>query len=58
MIAQALEIPVLELPVHWKEIPGSKLNIAKASFGMFRDLLIMRVNYLIGRWTPYDFQRD
>lgn len=58
MIAQALDIPVLEIPVHWKEIPGSKLNVAKASFGMLRDLLIMRANYMLGRWTPYDFQKD
>jgi dolichyl-phosphate beta-glucosyltransferase len=58
MIAQALNIPVLEIPVHWREIPGSKLNIAGASFGMLRDLLIMRFNYLVGRWSAYDFRED
>ena len=58
MIAQALGIPVFEMPVHWQEIPGSKLNIAGASFGMLRDLLMMRANYLLGRWTAYDFRRD
>jgi dolichyl-phosphate beta-glucosyltransferase len=58
MIAQALGIPVLEIPVHWQEIPGSKLNIAGASFGMLRDLVIMRFNYLVGRWSPHDFRED
>ncbi|CAG7847213.1 Dolichyl-phosphate beta-glucosyltransferase Short=DolP-glucosyltransferase; AltName: Full=Asparagine-linked glycosylation protein 5 [Serendipita indica DSM 11827] len=58
LVAQALNIPVLEIPVHWKEIPGSKLNIAGASLGMLRDLLLMRANYMLGRWTPYDFRED
>ena len=58
MIAQALNIPVLEIPVHWREIPGSKLNIAGASFEMLRDLVIMRSNYLVGRWSAYDFRED
>jgi dolichyl-phosphate beta-glucosyltransferase len=58
VIAQYLGIPVLELPVHWQEIPGSKLNIAGASLEMLRDLVIMRANYLLGRWSPYDFRED
>jgi dolichyl-phosphate beta-glucosyltransferase len=58
LIAQMLNITVLEIPVHWQEIPGSKLNVAGASFGMLRDLVIMRGNYLIGRWTAYDIRDD
>lgn len=58
VIAQYLRIPVMELPVHWQEIPGSKLNIAGASLEMLRDLVIMRANYLFGRWSPYDFRED
>ncbi|CAG8557561.1 11486_t:CDS:2 [Acaulospora colombiana] len=41
VIAQYLSIPVMELPVHWQEIPGSKLNIAGASLEMLRDLGVM-----------------
>ncbi|KAG8835551.1 dolichyl-phosphate beta-glucosyltransferase [Serendipita sp. 399] len=58
LLAQFLRIPVLEIPVHWHEVPGSKLNIAGASFSMLRDLILLRVNYLFGRWTPQDFRED
>jgi dolichyl-phosphate beta-glucosyltransferase len=58
LIARDLGIQVHEIPVHWQEIPGSKLNVARASLSMLRDLLIMRGNYLIGRWSSQDFQED
>ncbi|KAG8759666.1 dolichyl-phosphate beta-glucosyltransferase [Serendipita sp. 396] len=58
LLAQFLRIPVLEIPVHWHEVPGSKLNIAGASLSMLRDLILLRINYLLGRWSPRDFQVD
>lgn len=58
LLARDLRIPVAEVPVQWVEIPGSKLNVAGASLGMLRDLAIMRANYLIGRWSPYDFTKE
>ena len=42
-----------EVGVRWKEVPGSKLDVVKDSIRMARDLLVIRANYLVGRWeTP------
>ncbi|KAH8833163.1 glycosyltransferase family 2 protein [Flagelloscypha sp. PMI_526] len=51
LLAKQLSIPVAEVPVEWHEIPGSKLNVITASLQMLRDLLIVRANLLLGRWT-------
>jgi len=50
MLAQRLNIPVAEVPIHWQEIPGSKLRLLNDSLGMLKDLLILRANYVLGRW--------
>jgi dolichyl-phosphate beta-glucosyltransferase len=44
-------IPVTEVPIQWREVPGSKLTI----FGvldMARDILMVRLLYLFGVWRP------
>jgi len=51
LLARQLGIPVAEVPVDWHEVPGSKLNVVSASLQMFRDLLIVRANHLLGRWS-------
>ncbi|KAF9038557.1 Alg5-prov protein [Panaeolus papilionaceus] len=51
LLAKQLSIPVAEVPVEWHEVAGSKLNVIHASIQMFRDLLIIRANHLLGRWT-------
>ncbi|PPQ64357.1 hypothetical protein CVT24_008426 [Panaeolus cyanescens] len=51
LLAKQLSIPVSEVPVEWHEVAGSKLNVIHASIQMFRDLLIIRANHLLGRWT-------
>jgi dolichyl-phosphate beta-glucosyltransferase len=43
-----------EVPVEWKDIDGSKLNVIEASVNMFRDLLMIRLLYLIGLWKVSD----
>ncbi|TFK71680.1 Alg5-prov protein [Pluteus cervinus] len=52
LLAKMLGIPVAEVPIEWREIPGSKLNVITASLQMLRDLLIVRVNHILGRWRP------
>ncbi|KAI0058863.1 Alg5-prov protein [Artomyces pyxidatus] len=50
LLAKQLRIPVMEVPIEWHEVPGSKLNVMSDSLQMLRDLLILRVNQLLGRW--------
>jgi dolichyl-phosphate beta-glucosyltransferase len=49
-IAQYFGIPVAEVAVNWREIPGSKLSPLWASLQMARDLLMIRLRYLTGVW--------
>lgn len=41
---------IKEVEVNWIEIPGSKMSLVKDSINMALDLLVIRLNYLIGRW--------
>ncbi|KAF9525963.1 glycosyltransferase family 2 protein [Crepidotus variabilis] len=51
LLAQQLRIPVAEVAIEWHEVAGSKLNVITASMQMLRDLLIVRANHALGRWT-------
>ncbi|KAF9362809.1 dolichyl-phosphate beta-glucosyltransferase [Mortierella sp. NVP85] len=51
MIAQRLQIPIVEVPVAWQEIDGSKVSLMRDSIQMALDLLIIRMNYILGIWT-------
>jgi dolichyl-phosphate beta-glucosyltransferase len=50
LLAQYQHIPVIEVPVGWHEVEGSKLNVMRDSVAMLKDLLVLRGNYLVGRW--------
>ncbi|KAF9147277.1 dolichyl-phosphate beta-glucosyltransferase [Linnemannia schmuckeri] len=50
MIAQQLRIPIVEVPVAWQEIDGSKVSLMRDSIQMALDLLIIRMNYILGVW--------
>lgn len=53
LLAQRCGLPLREVGVRWKEVPGSKLDVVTDSIRMARDLLVIRANYLVGRWeTP------
>ncbi|CAE6533991.1 unnamed protein product [Rhizoctonia solani] len=39
-----------EVAVGWHEVAGSKINILWDSLEMLRDLLVLRANYVTGRW--------
>lgn len=43
-----------EVPVEWKDVDGSKLNVIEASVNMFRDVLMIRLLYLLGLWKKTD----
>lgn len=50
LLAALLKIPIMETPIAWKEVEGSKMRLIQASLEMAVDLLTMRLNYLFGRW--------
>ncbi|XP_040610355.1 dolichyl-phosphate beta-glucosyltransferase isoform X1 [Mesocricetus auratus] len=49
-IAQFLNIPVAEVAVNWTEIDGSKLVPFWSWLQMGKDLLFIRLRYLMGAW--------
>ncbi|UZJ55837.1 hypothetical protein CBS101457_005157 [Exobasidium rhododendri] len=50
---QHLPLPIGEVAVEWREVEGSKIDLLKDSIGMALDLLVIRLNYALGRWkTP------
>jgi len=49
-LAQQMRIPIVEVPVNWREVPGSKLGPVEASISMARDLVRIRLAYILGIW--------
>ncbi|KAA1071238.1 dolichyl-phosphate beta-glucosyltransferase [Puccinia graminis f. sp. tritici] len=43
-------IPIVEVPIEWEEIQGSKLSVVKDSIIMAVELFLIRINYLLGVW--------
>ena len=52
LLAKMQQIPIAEVPVEWHDVAGSKVNVVTAPFHMLRDLWIVRLNLLLGRWGP------
>ncbi|BGP16087.1 hypothetical protein JCM10213_007534 [Rhodosporidiobolus nylandii] len=50
LLALRCGVPVREVGVRWHEVDGSKLDVVRDSVRMARDLLVIRGNYLLGRW--------
>ena len=57
LLCQMLNFKVAEVDVDWTEIEGSKLNVAIASVQMLRDMILLRLLYLLAVWCP-SFPRD
>jgi dolichyl-phosphate beta-glucosyltransferase len=51
MIAQISKIPIAEVQVTWHEVDGSKVNLMMDSMRMAIDLLLIRLNYILGFWS-------
>jgi len=49
-IAQKTGMPIVEIPVNWREIEDSKLEIISASISFFRDYFAMIAFYNTGHW--------
>lgn len=53
MLAESADIPIVEVPIGWKEVMGSKLNVVMDSLGMAIGLAILRV-----AWGTGIYRRD
>ncbi|XP_028397451.1 dolichyl-phosphate beta-glucosyltransferase-like isoform X2 [Dendronephthya gigantea] len=49
-IAQRLNIPITEVAVNWQEIDGSKMVPIWSWLQMGKDLLLIRLRYILGVW--------
>ncbi|RKP35418.1 dolichyl-phosphate beta-glucosyltransferase [Dimargaris cristalligena] len=60
LLATNFRIPVVEVPVTWHEVAGSKMHLMRDSIIMAADLLLLRLNYVFGVWkaTPIDIMHD
>jgi len=48
MLAESADIPMIEVPIGWHEVTGSKLNVIKDSIGMAIGLAMLRVGWGLG----------
>ncbi|KAL9053142.1 MAG: hypothetical protein Q9162_004939 [Coniocarpon cinnabarinum] len=48
MLAEAAKIPMVEVPIGWKEVGGSKLNVVWDSLGMAWGLAVLRAAWAVG----------
>lgn len=48
MLAESADIPMVEVPIGWKEVLGSKLNVIKDSIGMAVGLAMLRICWGLG----------
>lgn len=51
LLAELSHITIKEVGIEWKEVEGSKVDLIRDSLGMAVDLLVIRGNYWMGRWT-------
>jgi dolichyl-phosphate beta-glucosyltransferase len=42
------------MPVNWRDVEGSHLNVVEASIQMARDFLLVRILYLLNIWSFKD----
>lgn len=61
-VCDRLGVPMAEVPVRWQEVEGSKLitnklDVVLASIGIFRDMLCVRICYLLGLWRTAPYSR-
>ena len=49
-LARKLKYPIAEVPVEWADDPSSRVHPYRDAYRMFHDLLIIRWNWLMGRY--------
>jgi len=52
ILARFLNRKIVEVPVTWNEMPGSKLNLVVDAVKMLRDIALVQTLYKIGVWQP------
>lgn len=50
LLARIFNREVVEVPITWVEMPGSKLNLLTGSVAMFRDIVLLQALYNMGIW--------
>ena len=50
MLAEGADIPIVEVPIGWKEVVGSKLNVVRDSVGMAIGLATLRAGWGFGMY--------
>ncbi|TPX31917.1 hypothetical protein SmJEL517_g04877 [Synchytrium microbalum] len=58
LLAEWNGIPMVEVPISWHEVAGTKMNLVWDSARMARDLLLIRANYLFGLWSVGRFVHE
>jgi len=53
-LCNQLSIKTAEVGVEWRDVDGSKLTVMDASVNMLRDVLMIRLLYLLGVWKKTD----
>ena len=48
MLAESADVPMVEVPIGWQEVTGSKLNVIKDSLGMAIGLALLRIGWGFG----------
>jgi len=52
ILSRFLNRTIVEVPVTWNEMPGSKLNLVVDAVKMLRDIALVQTLYKIGVWQP------
>lgn len=54
------DVQVKEVPIRWREVEGSKMNLVKDSIKMAIDLLVIRTSYALGSWKvrPVEYMKE
>ncbi|SJM81719.1 probable Dolichyl-phosphate beta-glucosyltransferase [Zygosaccharomyces bailii] len=47
MLALRKRIPIAEVPISWHEVDGSKMDLARDSINMAKDLVVIRMAYVL-----------
>lgn len=50
LLATRKSIPLVEVPVGWQEVAGSKVKVISATLQMARDIVVIRACYSLGIW--------
>ena len=49
-LANRLKVPMVEVPVNWAEVDGSKIDLSSDALKMARDITAIRIAYALGVW--------